>query len=71
MTLRDLLDAGITIQGNGRITVFDGFDEINRFEFDTEDDLSAYQIPDEMLDLEIAFLYADDVGLNIEIRKED
>ena len=70
MTLSDMLAAGVTIQGNGRITVFEGCNEVARHTFENEDDLCPYQIPEDMLDLEVVFLYADDVGLNIELTRE-
>lgn len=70
MTLRDMLDAGIYIQGTGRIAAF-GQGRNDSFYFQNEHDLAAYQIPEDMLDLEVMYIFSDENGLNIEVRREE
>lgn len=70
MTLRDMLDAGITIQGTGRIAASGYGGRNDSFYFQNEDDLAAYQIPEDMLDLEVMYIFSDENGLNIEVREE-
>ncbi len=67
MTLRDVINAGIVIQGNIEIITMQDEEEIVLSKFENCDGLIEYDI-DEIGDLEVNYMYAiDGVGLRIEV----
>lgn len=65
MTIRDLLDAGIYIQGKVVVRLFVDDEEKEEQEISDE---AFYDLPESYLDKEIHYMYAvDGVGLVIEI----
>lgn len=71
MTLRDLKDNGVTIQGAVNIKVFDDdeFDQIDGyFAIDYEYDC---EIPSRFYEMEINYMYIAADALQIELKKED
>ena len=65
MTIRDLLDAGIMIQGKVVVRLFVDDEEYDEQEISDE---RFYDLPESYLDKEIHYMYAiDGIGLVIEI----
>lgn len=70
MTLRDLQEQGIKIQGAVNIKIFnDDSDQIDGyFAIDFEYD---YEIPDRFYDMEVDYMYVAADALQIELKKEE
>jgi len=65
MTIRDLLDAGIMIQGDVNVRLYVDDEEVSS---ETITDEKFYDLPEGYLDKEIHYMFAvDGVGLVIEI----
>ena len=71
MKLYDILN-NVTIQGNVRVSIWDGDEEVNVRYFDHVDDLAwEHSLPDAWEELEVRYMFAGTDGfLHIELIKE-
>lgn len=68
MTLYELLNSS-EVQGNVLISVWDTREELKQLRFSEYEDVSCADIPDDIEDAEVRYLFCDKDGcLNIEVR---
>lgn len=70
MTIRDLKEQGIYLQGWIKVLKWDS-DMENSEEVSYSSSQNGENIPEEVLDLEIKYMYADDNDLIIEVVEEE